>query len=109
MLGSFLGPTPSALLCIAWCPTPNVLLRIAGCPTPNVLLCISVSYLYIASTALYKNPTPVSGLLLLLGVVLILSEAVAQRCSVKRVFLEISQNSQENTCAKVSFLIKLQA
>ena len=30
-------------------------------------------------------------------------------CSVKKVFLEISQNSQENTCARVSFLIKLQA
>ena len=26
-----------------------------------------------------------------------------------KVFLEISQNSQENTCARVSFLIKLQA
>ena len=37
------------------------------------------------------------------------SEAVAQTCSVKKVFLEISQNSQENTCARVSFLIKLQA
>ena len=35
-------------------------------------------------------------------------EAVAQTCSVKKVFLEISQNSQENTCANVSFLIKLQ-
>ena len=35
------------------------------------------------------------------------SEAAVQRCSVKRVFLEISQNSQENTCARVSFLIKL--
>ena len=34
-----------------------------------------------------------------------LSEAVSQRCSVKKVFLEISQNSQENTCARVSFLI----
>ena len=30
-------------------------------------------------------------------------------CSVEKVFLEISQNSQENTCAKVSLLIKLQA
>ena len=28
---------------------------------------------------------------------------------VKKVFLEISQNSQENTCTRVSFLIKLQA
>ena len=29
------------------------------------------------------------------------SEAVVQRCSVKKVLLEISQNSQENTCASV--------
>ena len=29
--------------------------------------------------------------------------------SIKKVFLKISQNSQQNTCAKVSFLIKLQA
>ena len=27
----------------------------------------------------------------------------------KKVFLEISQNEQENTCARVSFLIKLEA
>ena len=40
---------------------------------------------------------------------LIHKEAVAKRCSVKKVFLEISQNSQENTCARASFLIKLQA
>ena len=38
------------------------------------------------------------------------SEAVVtQRCSVKKLFREISQNSQENTCARVSLLIKLQA
>ena len=30
-------------------------------------------------------------------------EAVVQRCSVKKVFLEISQNSQENACARVSY------
>ena len=30
------------------------------------------------------------------------TEAVVQRCSVKKVFLEISQKSQENTCPKVS-------
>ena len=35
-------------------------------------------------------------------------EAVVQRCFVKKVFLEISQNSQENTCASL-FLTKLQA
>ena len=32
-----------------------------------------------------------------------------QRCSVKKVFLEILQNSQENACARDSFWIKLQA
>ena len=37
------------------------------------------------------------------------TKAVAQRCFVKKVFFKISQNSQENTCARVSFLIKLQA
>ena len=37
----------------------------------------------------------------------IFSEAVAQRCFMEKVFLETSQNSQENTSAKVSFLIKL--
>ena len=31
------------------------------------------------------------------------AEVVVQRCSVKKVFLEISQNSQENTWARVSF------
>ena len=36
-----------------------------------------------------------------------LSEAVVQRCSVKKTFLEISQSSQENN--RASFLIKLQA
>ena len=36
-------------------------------------------------------------------------EAVVRRCSAVKVFLESSQNSQENTCARASFLIKLQA
>ena len=33
------------------------------------------------------------------------SEAVVQKYSVKKVFLKISQNSQENTCARVSFCV----
>ena len=37
-----------------------------------------------------------------------LPEAVARRCSAKKVFLKIFQNSLENTCVGVSFLIKLQ-
>ena len=32
-----------------------------------------------------------------------------QRCSVKKLFLEISQNLPENTCVGVAFLIKFQA
>ena len=37
------------------------------------------------------------------------TEAVARRYSVKKVFLKISLNSQENTCTRVFFWIKLQA
>ena len=37
------------------------------------------------------------------------SEAIVQRCSVKKVFLDIWQISQENTCARVYFLLKAQA
>ena len=32
---------------------------------------------------------------------------VAKRCSVKKLFLEISQNSEENTCARVYFFNKV--
>ena len=32
-----------------------------------------------------------------------------KKCSIKKLLLEISQNSYKNRCARVSFLIKLQA
>ena len=35
-------------------------------------------------------------------------KAVIQRRSVEKVFVKISQNSQENTCARDSLLTKLQ-
>ena len=38
---------------------------------------------------------------------LVLSETFVQRCSVKKVFLETSQNSQEKTFARASFLKKV--
>ena len=38
-----------------------------------------------------------------------LSEAVGQSYSLKKGFLKIPQNSQENTCVRVSLLIKLKA
>ena len=40
------------------------------------------------------------------------AEAIVWRCSIKKVFLKISQNKEENTSfssARVSFLIKVQA
>ena len=39
----------------------------------------------------------------------ILPETVFWRCSLKKLFLKTSQNLQENTFARASFLIKLQA
>ena len=39
---------------------------------------------------------------------LLQSEAVVRWCSVKKVFQQISQISQENTCSKDAFLMKLQ-
>ena len=36
-------------------------------------------------------------------------EAAVRRCSVKKMFLKISQNSQEKIFTSISFLIKLQA
>ena len=36
-----------------------------------------------------------------------LQEAVVRRCSVKKVFLEISQNSQENTVPEALFLLQV--
>ena len=41
--------------------------------------------------------------------VLLYQEAATRSVLLKKVFLETSQNSQENTCARASFLMKLQA
>ena len=46
---------------------------------------------------------PLIGMILISMVILFCPEAVVQRYSVKKVFLEILQNSQKNTCARVSF------
>ena len=59
----------------------------------------------------YYNFVLLPFLLLLLLTVIALGfkeKEVVQRSSVKKVFLEISQNLQENACVRVSFLIKLQ-
>ena len=79
----------------------------------NYLVRRNTSYL---SEHLYTEPGKVclifekffNGKLLYLSVLKQRREAVAQRCSFKKVFLEIWQNSHENTYARVSFLMKLQ-
>ena len=58
----------------------------------------------------YYNFVLLPFLLLLLLTVIALGfkeKEVVQRSSVKKVFLEISQNLQENACVRVSFLIKM--
>ena len=39
-------------------------------------------------------------------IIISFSKAVVQRCSVKKMFLEISRNSQENTCARESISLR---
>ena len=46
---------------------------------------------------------------ILSGRLVAITEAATGLDLLKKVFLKISQNSQQNTCARVSFLIKLQA
>ena len=38
-----------------------------------------------------------------------MAEVVIHSCSVEKVFLKILRSSQENDCARVSFIIKLEA
>ena len=38
----------------------------------------------------------------------LISRSCLRRCSMKKVFLKLSQNSKKNTCTRASFLIKLQ-
>ena len=73
-------------------------------------------HMFMSSTQnwLEKGPELVSYVLMVIKrwkskVKVTLKEAVVQNYSVKKVFLEIPQNSHENTSARVSFLINLQA
>ena len=59
--------------------------------------CFPVNFAKFSRTPFYRTP-PVAASKKLKA------EAVIRRCSVKQVVLEISLNSQENTCARVSFL-----
>ena len=53
-----------------------------------------------------KKPSVIGIPKVYLGPCTVFTETVVRRCPVKKVFLKISQNSQENTCARASFLGK---
>ena len=66
------------------------------------------SYENVIKTDFHDNELAPEKCLYMAYTIILLAVAVDQRCSVKKVLLEISQNSQENICARASFLIKLQ-
>ena len=68
-----------------------------------LLLEIGSSIAKFSRTRILKKLWERQHLLLKISLSVTNSEAATQRCSVKKVFLEISQNSQESTCARVSF------
>ena len=63
------------------------------------------------SSLFYKNCKQYSKIInrTHMGLISSYDRSTQQTCSLKKLFLKISQNSQENTCARVSFLMKLQA
>ena len=71
-------------------------------------ICINNLYIRLSFHFTYNTDEEIIDFEIYLWIISNDEEAVAQRCSIKKVPLEISQNSQENTCARVSFLIKLQ-
>ena len=71
-------------------------------------------YLFKAIKAIRKTEKYIEILILLIILIILMilisaissPEAATRGVQCRKVFLEISQNSQENTCARVSFLIK---
>ena len=74
----------------------------------SILLKLADVWRYITRVLSHYAETLTHQLFLFWNCFRIIVEAGVQKCSVKKVFLQIWQNSQENTCARVSFLIKLQ-
>ena len=77
---------------------------------PNIDTFHAVKSSWFGTTAIYVNlmwQTKISYYFCFWEV--LWTEAVARRCSIKKLFLEISQNSQEKTCTRLFFLIKSQA
>ena len=60
--------------------------------------CFPVSFVKFSRTPFFHRTPPVA------ASEKVKAEAVVWRCSVKKMFLEISLNTQENICARVSIL-----
>ena len=73
------------------------------------ILYINVGILCNLCIILITGRSTTVNMMLILSLLLLITEAAVKRCSVKKVFLEVSQNSLENTFATVCFLIKSQA
>ena len=82
-------------------------------PAKQTLILMSAKHLqtyFVNLVWVWQNFTRVTRLLVPIKTLVVVDpDATVHRCSVKKVFLKISQNSQENTCARVSLLIKFQA
>ena len=72
----------------------------------HIFIFIPLFGVYLSRVFLWRSENSKLQTKSLSSILLDVLEAVARRWSLKKVFLEISQNSQENNCARVSFLIK---
>ena len=81
--------------------------KFAGLRTPIQVLSSEICEIF--KNIFFHRTPPVAASVFGMKETFDISEAVAQTCSVKKVFLQFLQNSHENTCARISFLIKLQA
>ena len=71
---------------------------------------VAIGYVGSKSFVLANQTVNKNGRILLIEVIVDdVTEAAPSGAICKNVFLEFSQNSEENACARVSFLIKLQA
>ena len=72
---------------------------------PPASMCLGLQTLFLG---IFLNNTRIEKVSVYLGTNSFRSEAATQRFSLKKLFLKNLQNSQENNCVRVSFLVKLQ-
>ena len=122
LINLLLCPLPLVIFCdVEYFPTSYLVLRVTIFLTPKRVYVIHRGHVFLVETNFVNIWTLNNQIECDIDLFLILlsrfcvresnlklkyTKAVMQRCSVKKVFLEPSQNSQGNTFARVSFLIK---